>query len=318
MGERGREVETVITAKMQEDFGRAAADRTLGAATARFGRTTATRLAAMPDHPGYSKARGFSIDDADHLDAICAFFTDAGLAPLIEVWAGDASAALGRRLAQAGFYAAEVNATLRARPGPLVPPATPDPDVEIREVAPGDDAGYLETLIDGYGLGDAPPAARRMLTVEHRSPHLRRYLAWVGGRPAAAAALYLTPRVATPHVASPHVASPRVASPRFATPRFGYLAGAATIPAMRNRGCQSALIRRRLQDAAVAAAGTAAVALDCAASTAGAVDAVATDAAAANPAPAVVVTTAFGSPSQANLQRLGFTIVHTRTLWRPY
>jgi hypothetical protein len=303
MGERGREVETVITAKMHEDFGRAAADPTLGAATARFGRTTATRLAAMPDHPGYSKARGFSIDDADHLDAICAFFTDAGLAPLIEVWAGDASAALGRRLAQAGFYAAEVNATLRARPGPLVPPATPDPDVEIREVAPGDDAGYLETLIDGYGLGDAPPAARRMLTVEHRSPHLRRYLAWVGGRPAAAAALYLTPRVATP---------------RFDTPRFGYLAGAATIPAMRNRGCQSALIRRRLQDAAVAAAGTAAVALDCAASTAGAVDAVATDAAAANPAPAVVVTTAFGSPSQANLQRLGFTIVHTRTLWRPY
>jgi hypothetical protein len=29
-----------------------------------------------------------------------------------------------------------------------------------------------------------------------------------------------------------------------------------------------------------------------------------------------VVTTAFGSPSQANLQRFGFTIAHTRTLWR--
>jgi hypothetical protein len=30
----------------------------------------------------------------------------------------------------------------------------------------------------------------------------------------------------------------------------------------------------------------------------------------------VVVTTAFGSPSQANLQRLGFALVHTRALWR--
>jgi hypothetical protein len=298
--ERGREVETVITAKIDEDFGRAADDPALGAATARFGRTTATRLAAMPEHPGYTKARGFSIDDADHLAAICAFFTDAGLAPLIEVWAGDASAALGRRLAQAGLYAAEVNATLQARPGP---PATPDPDVEIREVAPGDDADYLETLIDGYGLGDAPAAARRMLAVEHRSPHLRRYLAWVGGRPAAAAALYVSPRVVTPRVV---------------TPRFGYLAGAATIPAMRNRGCQSALIRRRLRDAAAIAAP---VAVDGVAVTAAATDAGATDAGAtavANPAPAVVVTTAFGSPSQTNLQRLGFTVVHTRTLWRPY
>jgi hypothetical protein len=97
-----------------------------------------------------------------------------------------------------------------------------------------------------------------MMAIEHRSPGLRRYLAYVDDQPAAAAALYTTPRNA-------------------------YFAGAATIPAMRNRGCQSALIRRRLRDA-----------------TAG----------------QVVVTTAFGSPSQANLQRLGFTIEHTRTLWR--
>ncbi|WP_143653371.1 hypothetical protein [Streptosporangium subroseum] len=55
---------------------------------------------------------------------------------------------------------------------------------------------------------------------------------------------------------------------------------------MRNRGCQSALIQQRLHDAA-------------------------------DTSPYVVVTTAFGSPSQANLQRLGFTITHTRTLWRP-
>jgi hypothetical protein len=98
------------------------------------------------------------------------------------------------------------------------------------------------------------------MAIEHRSTHLRRYLAYVDGRPAAAAALY-------------------------PGSQGTYFAGAATIPTMRGRGCQSALIRRRLGDAA----------------------------AAAHPA---VVTTAFDSPSQSNLQRHGFGIVHTRTLWR--
>nr|WP_240947987.1 GNAT family N-acetyltransferase [Planosporangium mesophilum] len=99
------------------------------------------------------------------------------------------------------------------------------------------------------------------MTIEHRSPHLRRYLAYLDGRPAAAAGLYTTGQ-------------------------HCYFAGAATLPGMRGHGCQSALIRRRLQDAA------------------------------AMSGQSVVVTTAFSSPSQANLQRLGFALVHTRALWR--
>jgi hypothetical protein len=99
-----------------------------------------------------------------------------------------------------------------------------------------------------------------MMAIEHRSPRLRRYLAYASGRPAAAGGLY-------------------------AAGRQCYLAGAATVPGLRGRGCQGALIRRRLRDAAAVA-------------------------------DQVVVTTAFGSPSQANLERLGFAVVHTRTLWR--
>jgi hypothetical protein len=253
------EVETVITDKIDDDFARAAADGALGAATSRFGHTTATRLGALAAHPSYTRARGFNSDDITHLPAICGFFTDVGASPLIEVWAGHASAALGQHLARAGFYAAEVNATLRATVCGSSLPA-PDTGPEIHELGAGDDDSvYLETLFDGYGLspGTASPQ-RAMMAIEHRSPRLRRYLAYVDDQPAAAAALYTTPQAA-------------------------YFAGAATIPAMRNRGCQTALIQRRLRDA-----------------TAG----------------QVVVTTAFGSSSQANLQRLGFAIEHTRTLWR--
>ena len=258
MGQVAHEAEKVITAKVDEDFARAATIPSLASAQARFGRTAATRLGALPGHPAYNKARGFNDDDLDHLDAICAFFTDAAHQPLIEVWAGDASATLGRRLARAGLYAADVNVTLRM---PTGPPATPsDPSMDIRELTGDDDDVYLDTLFQGYELSTAALPQRTMMALEHSSPHLRRYVAYVDGQPAAAAGLYSTEQGA-------------------------YFAGAATVPAMRGRGCQSALIQRRRHDAAAHA-------------------------------DSVVVTTAFGSPSQANLQRLGFTIVHTRTLWR--
>jgi hypothetical protein len=263
MGQHADQAEMVITAKIDQDFACAVTHPGLAAAKARFGHATATRLAALPGHPAYNKARGFSNDDIDQLEAICAFFTDAALLPLIEVWAGDASASLGRRLAYAGFYAAEVNVTLQAHSGQLSLTTTPEPGIEIREVgASDDDTVYLKTLFNGYGLStEAVSPQQTMMAIEHRSPHLRRYLAYVDDQPAAAGALYITQRRA-------------------------YFAGAATVPAMRNRGCQSALIRRRLHDAAATAQ-------------------------------QIVVTTAFGSPSQANLQRLGFSIAHTRALWRP-
>jgi hypothetical protein len=263
MGHPADEAEAVITDKIDEDFARAVTDPGLAAARARFGRTTATRLAALPGHPAYNKARGFNTDDLDQLEAICGFFTDAAVPPLIEVWAGDASATLGRHLAHAGFYAAEVNVTMQANPGPPARTTDPHPRIQVREVSAGDDdTVYLSTLFNGYGLtGETATPAQTMMAIEHRSPQLRRYLAYIDDRPAAAAALYTTGQ-------------------------RSYFAGAATIPAMRNRGCQGALIRRRLHDAAATTR-------------------------------QVVVTAAFGSASQANLQRLGFSIVHTRTLWRP-
>lgn len=252
-------VERVVGDKIDEDFGRASADSRLGAAQVRLGRTTATRLSALPGHPAYNKARGFTLRDARYLPSIRAFYTSAGLSPLIEVWAGDAGQELGRLLSEAGFYAAEVNVTLLAGPGRYAAAATRD-DVDVREVAPGEDDGlYLDTLFAGYGLtGDATAPQRAMMAIEHRSTRLRRYLAYVDGVPAAAAAL-------------------------FRTSHGSYFVGASTIPTLRGRGCQTALIRRRLADAHTSP---------------------------------VVVTTAFGTPSHHNLQRLGFAIAHTRTLWR--
>jgi hypothetical protein len=63
-----------------------------------------------------------------------------------------------------------------------------------------------------------------------------------------------------------------------------YLAGASTLPDFRSRGCQQALIGHRLGEA-----------LACS---------------------IVTVTTAYASPSQNNLERLGFHVLHTKTIWK--
>jgi ribosomal protein S18 acetylase RimI-like enzyme len=65
---------------------------------------------------------------------------------------------------------------------------------------------------------------------------------------------------------------------------IAYLAGAATIPNFRGRGAQTALIRQRLTDAAACSELT-------------------------------VVTTAFASQSQQNLERVGFRLAQVKTSW---
>jgi hypothetical protein len=90
------------------------------------------------------------------------------------------------------LYAAEVNVTLRAQPGRAA--STPTPDrrrIELRELAASDDdTVYLDTLFQGYGLhSESVSTQQTMMTIEHRSPHLRRYLAYLDSQPAAAAAL---------------------------------------------------------------------------------------------------------------------------------
>ena len=251
--------EDLITEKIRQD---SAAAGPLGAETRRWERAAALRVTALPDLTFYNKARGMNEDDLPHLDAICEFYTSAGILPTLEVWASDATDRLGRTLATHGLFAGTVTATLHAdlNDRPIAAPVTDH--VTVTELDPADDdTTYFTTLLGGYGLSGAMPDRIAMMRAEHHPATVRRYLAHVDGRPAAAASLYIGKSGAL-------------------------LSGAATLPSFRRHGCQSALITRRLADAARF-----------------------TDLA--------VVTVAFGSPSHANLERVGFNQTHTRTAWRP-
>lgn len=253
-----RSVEDTLTAKAALDYG-LAAQNFPGAALRRFGeRVVATRLPALPNAAPFSKARGLNLADRDTIADLRAFYSETEQHLRVEIWAQDDVPNL-RRLLQAEGLAPTTATVALSSPLRTAPPALPT-GVQVEEVN-GTDPRYLDVLFDGYQV---PPEAcdlRQMLAIEHSTPGLCRYLATVDGQLAAAAALF------------PHHGS-------------SVLVGAATLPAYRRRGAQSALISRRLSDAS-------------------------------ETSDTVVVTAAKDSASHANLERLGFTVRHVRTLWQP-
>jgi GNAT superfamily N-acetyltransferase len=128
----------------------------------------------------------------------------------------------------------------------------------VRSVDRDEAAEVARLLLEGLG---APAEAFDSGAAALVATGARFYLAELDGQPAAAAALFVTRNV-------------------------GCLASAATLPAFRGRGAQSALIPARIADAHAAGC-----------------DMVATVA-------------AFGSPSQRNLERAGLRIAYTKATWR--
>jgi GNAT superfamily N-acetyltransferase len=106
----------------------------------------------------------------------------------------------------------------------LAGPAATLPAQGVRELGPDEADLFAATLGDGHG---APPFARPPVARWAEQPGWRLYLAELDYVPVAAGALVLEGEI-------------------------GYLAAASTLPAFRGRGCQTALIRRRISDAAAA------------------------------------------------------------------
>lgn len=128
-------------------------------------------------------------------------------------------------------------------------------ELPVREV--DQDGAFLTVLLAGY---QAPTAVSRYLAVEHRLPEVRRFMAGADGEEWAAAAMSVHRGVAV-------------------------LGGAATRPHQRGKGAQSALLNRRLREAARAGCDLA------------------------------VATVTPGTASAKNLVRAGFTVL-PRPVWR--
>lgn len=153
---------------------------------------------------------------------------------------------------------------------PVAEPERPvtAPSITLEELAPDDIGLWLELAVEGFAVPDEGPAPLESYPRDvlagifvdfARARDFRRYLARVDGEPAGSASLRLDGAIAQ-------------------------LCGAATLPAYRRRGVQTALLQRRLTDAAERGCTLA------------------------------VVTTQPGSKSQANAQRRGFRVLYTRAV----
>ncbi|CAM3629720.1 N-acetyltransferase [Deinococcus frigens] len=216
----------------------------------------ASVVCALPELPWFNTVSGLSQDRLTGLDEVLALYRSQRIAPRLSVWATHLTPVLGAALFDRGFTPVGVGTTLYA--AATAPAPRTFAGVEVRELEPsGRREAFNTALLAGYGFTD--PVQRALAILEHEGPGVRRYLACVDGQPAAAAALSVHDGVA-------------------------FLAGAATRPDDRQRGAQSALIHRRLDDAA-------------------------------RSCELVTVTTAFASASQRNLERHGFRVAQLKTSW---
>ncbi len=223
----------------------------------RFGPVTAAWTPSRPDLDFMNRIHGLP-EDPSALEEILAFYGEVGIRPWIELPPG--SEGIAARLAGEGGRPLAPVSVLYAVPTEqeVEMPA----GVEIRRVAKDEALDFARVLLQGHGVPpeivdlDSPAFAATF----DRGDMLH-YFARVDGEDAGAAVLFFHDGDAS-------------------------TANASTIERFRRRGCQSALLARRLADAAEAGSGL------------------------------VTTLTLFGSGSQRNMERAGFRMAYTKTSWR--
>ena len=216
-----------------------------------------------------NKAVGVGLDqplDLEALDAVEADWRERGEPMRVEL-ASLAEPSVGRALTGRDYRLIGFENVLGRSLDDVTPPQLVE-GLTLEPLAADDIETWLRIAIDGFATPDDGPApfeqhARETLEAVMqdfvRMRGLRRYLACLHGESAGCASLRVEGTVAA-------------------------LGGAATLPAYRRRGIQTALFRQRLVDAA------------------------------ADGCRLATVTTQPGSKSQANAQRGGFAVLYTRAI----
>ena len=236
-------------------------DNPLGVDVKHFGDATALAMKGLDDWE-FNRTIGLRDHGPAEIDSVLGWYRERRVDCRVDVAPMLCSKRVLRDLAERGFYQSGFHTVLYGEPGSGRPAA--GEGVEVSEVGAGE-MGVFADLYMVYldDLDIAPELRRRAkanVEARHPLPGWRLYVAAIDGAPAAFAALFLSGGV-------------------------GSLAGAATAPRFRGRGCQSALIRRRIADAAAEGC----------------------DLIAGQAAP--------GSSSQRNMERAGLRVAYTKAVW---
>ncbi|MEQ7005540.1 GNAT family N-acetyltransferase [Actinopolymorpha sp. B17G11] len=183
-------------------------------------------VAMMARHiPGFNAVTGLRSGLERHVAPLAEWYRSAGIQTQFELVPGTYDKELGRELSRLGYFQAGFHTSLIREPEPLGGDAdAADAAAAVERVTT---AEQFDAFLDAYTAGwQIPERAGFKANVQPwlGLPGWQLYLARVDGRPAAAGILFLHDKV-------------------------GYCADAATDPAFRRRGLQTALLRRRIADA---------------------------------------------------------------------
>ena len=186
-------------------------------------------VALMARHlpvPSFNTVVGVCEAHAPQLEALAAWYRDAGIKPRFELVPGLCEAKVAAELARLGLFQSSFHASL------IGEAAMPTPAGDLPAIERVADAAVLEEFLDAHAAGwqiPDPQGFKANVRGWLGQPGWSLYLARVDGRPAATGILYVHHRVA-------------------------YCADAATDPAFRGRGLQTAMLRQRMADAGAAGA----------------------------------------------------------------
>jgi len=193
----------------------------LGASVQALGPAVAVKyLAGGPIHS--NQVLGLQADDLGPLDAILRFYREDDLRCGFQFNTHFLAPEVARRLAEKQVLVTGIVSTQYGVPTAAPPPP---PGVTVRCLPTEEHDDCLHLFLDVF---EVPREERegflRTERLENSQPGTRLYIASVDGVPAAAAALDIRDGI-------------------------GHLTAGATLPQFRRRGCQTALIERRLADA---------------------------------------------------------------------
>ena len=196
-----------------------------GVEIARLGRSVLLSIQSRRQNPSYNRAMCFSTDDQEHLHGILEWLRERAEAFWFDVAPALVDGAVLGRLADASlcpvFFLNVVYTTPREQEA-----ASPS-GVVVEEVDLADRGrAFAIALSEGFGVpAEIVDRTEHAVQIEYAAPEWRTYLASIDGHSAAMAAMYVQGATAS-------------------------IDAMATAPRFRNRGCQGALLRRCIHDAA--------------------------------------------------------------------
>lgn len=225
----------------------------LGVEVRQFGSALATMMHRHPEH-WWNRVRGLTPGDENFLDDILAWYREFGLQPTFDIIPPQSFEALLHALAERGFFQSGFMTLLYGSSRETQPSSD---GIVVRE------QDNLELFVDLAAETHFIPQGdetfwKRVARAEFSNS--RCYIAFVDGEPAAHAVMNVVGSAAV----------------------FGF---GATLEKYRGRGCQTALLRARIRDAAQAGCDL------------------------------LVVSTSPGSASQRNVERAGLRVAYTKAIW---